>query len=1480
MLTTSSSTHPKEQGAHASDAPVTTITGTGQDTVDINWAASDQVTATKTANGSVNFTDVQTGRQVIVRNAADVVVGDRTYDVATGSWTALPASDQTAPTAALSAAPLSAATVGVASGAAPSTAPLTIDGVTTWAVEQTDAAVVSVTGTGKDIVDINWGDSSWFTVTKEANGSLDFTDIHGTGHQVIVSDVAGVIINGEEYDVATGTWSALAQGALAVSPLAPPVGAAPSTAPQTASDGVTTWTVESTDAAVVAITGTGQDIVDINWGDASWFTVTKEADGSLDFTDIHGTGHQVIVSDVAAVVFGGEEYDIATNNWAALPPTEPTGPSTPPEVKTWTVESSDAAIVTITGTGQDIVDIDWGDSTWFTVTPQANGSLDFTDVHGTGHQVIVNDVAEVVFGGEEYNVATGTWTALAPTEPTTPSLPSTGAAPSTAPQTASDGVTTWTVEQTDAAVVAITGTGQDIVDIDWGDSTWFTVAKEANGSLDITDIHGTGHQVVVSDVAEVVFGSEEYNVAAGSWSSLASSGQTSSSGSSSSGSSSSGSSSTPPAGVAPSTAPQTSGDGITTWTVESTDAAIVSITGTGQDIVNIDWGESTWFTVAKEADGSLDFTDDHGTGHQIIVSDVAEVIVGSQEYNVATGSWGTAPPTLPPSIDTPSVPQPSGASQVVGLTLQNPGTTAIAARYITFGEQFTEGQVPASGALIVIINGQQFAVQMDVKTRYADGSVQSAVLTMQQPALAAGESLNAMLALGTASTASAVDIGTLTDANYNVDVALTLHNADGSTTALSYDAAALLQAALKAGTVSYWLKGPEATEVTFNVAVQSSMYLTFDVTLYADGSTHTDVEFNNDIAMSASGGTMTYDVAITQNGAAVLQQNDVTQYQYQTWHEDVWSNGAQQVNIVNDVAALERTGLVQNYDLTLGVAANDVSYEVSTLGGPTYGILGSGGITQYMPETGLRPDIGPLPEWDVIALMTQNAGAQAYAQAQADASGSIPWHFVDGATGDVITMTDYPDLWTDSRAGPQYGGTPLTQEISGDTGWSYEFDHAPDVAYLQYLQTGDTYYLEQLNAEASAIPLAYNPAYRDGAEGVFATTDQVRGIAWNLRTLVEAATANPDGSADKAYFTQLVDNNLNALLAFTQTAQEGQLTGWFPGTNGDGTIMAPWQQNYVVTSLAFAAENGFSVATPLLQWETNFIAGEFLNGANGLSPWDGADYDFKVVDPSTGQLYQTWSDVYQASSQIAGDTNADPGSWPSIDYIAMARAALADLVTTTGSTEALQAFGWVSANDGGTGFQTYLENNPTYDIAPRLSDGNLLTQNNIFIYDDAKNLTITAPGGNSDQLVYETGSGNVTLQGGNGINILFGGSGVTMLNGGSNGDYLYAGTGTTTIYGGAGDNFMQSGCPTAYTAGATTFMLNPADIANDTISGFRIGTDHLQIAGDAPGSATLSALIAGATPTSSGGSMLQLNNAHDVTLLGITTSQLSQSMFA
>ena len=798
-----------------------------------------------------------------------------------------------------------------------------------------------------------------------------------------------------------------------------------------------------------------------------------------------------------------------------------------------------------------------------------------------------------------------------------------------------------------------------------------------------------------------------------------------------------------------------------------------------------------------------------------------EAIQGSAIWTVPFTVAAPAPPPPPPPpvvtpvttgplVLAPAIPQPSAPGDVVGLVLQNNQSSVLASREITFGQEFAAGQVAAGSKLVAIVNGATIPVQMDVKTTNPDGSVAMAVLTMQQPALAAASSTNVMLRSATAPSAPPVDLTRLATAGYSVVVDLALHNASGGTTAVHIDVGQALAAALRTSAVSYWLQGPQATEARIDIPVSGSLHLTADITAYADGTTSTDLQFNNDLAMTANGGAVTYDATIRQNGTVAFAQSNITQYQYQTWHQQVWSNGAPQVNVQHDVLALEKTGAIQAYDLTTGVAASVINHEAIATTGSGFGVLGNAGITEYMPMTGARADIGATTQANATWLLTQNQTAAQYALAQADAAGSVPWHFFDPTTGTYLNVANYPKLWTDPAA-VRLGFTALTQAMptAAQTGWTPDLAHEPDLDYVAYLMTGNRYYLDQLNAEASYDIISTGPNGRLKGQGIVADgADQVRAQAWNLREIVEAASANPVGSAEKAYFTNIMNANFTFLLGEATTANQGQASGWIPGNaNGSGEICT-------VDAGLFCHDGGPRRRTGCRRRQATPALGNQLScraiprRGPGIRPASrhrlpaqrlrprfqreqrlsdlGADREDHVVKRRRQQRVGKRFELDQRGRQLR------------LTGACLARRRHHGHRLSRGDGCIWLDHGY--ATQAGTAYQQLT---PAFDIAPRLPDGQFLTSDHIIVSSD----TIAAhlQGSNADQLIYETGSGNVTITGGTGINLLFAGSGNDTLLGGPNRDYLFGGSGTDILSAGAGNNYLEPG------TGAAKLLLAAAD---------------------------------------------------------------------
>ncbi len=129
-----------------------------------------------------------------------------------------------------------------------------------------------------------------------------------------------------------------------------------------------------------------------------------------------------------------------------------------------------------------------------------------------------------------------------------------------------------------------------------------------------------------------------------------------------------------------------------------------------------------------------------------------------------------------------------------------------------------------------------------------------------------------------------------------------------------------------------------------------------------------------------------------------------------------------------------------------------------------------------MPGTGGRQDIATQPNWVAQWVLSQDSTAETVMMANADASGSIPWHFVDENTDTLISREDYPYFWqspnTSGSPQPTNGGP--TYGADGNP-WATDTAHMPDLNYVPYLTTGSHYQLKLLQAATTYAITSTNP---------------------------------------------------------------------------------------------------------------------------------------------------------------------------------------------------------------------------------------------------------------------------------------------------------------------------------------------------------------------------------------------------------------------
>ena len=648
-------------------------------------------------------------------------------------------------------------------------------------------------------------------------------------------------------------------------------------------------------------------------------------------------------------------------------------------------------------------------------------------------------------------------------------------------------------------------------------------------------------------------------------------------------------------------------------------------------------------------------------------------------------------------------------SSIVSLFYENAGKAGLASGYSSFGKVFAEREVNANQSLTASIGGQVVSVQMDVKTTHADGSVKMAVITMARPQLAAGESVQVQLAPNAGAPAAPLDFIAGLD-NHQFQVAL-----EGAPGATRIDVLAALKASVAAGDASFWQSGPLATQARVEIPLDGSQRLVFDVTIFADGGMNVDAQFNNDVAMAASGGRASYSVTVMMNGAQAGQFN-LDQDQYQNWHQAFSSNGTNGgqglgapdggwLNLRHDIAHLASTGAVASYDLTRGVDPALLDAWMAATTQPGWNApLAVNGIEQYMPTGGGRPDIGFTTAANTAWLMTQDPRAAAFALGQAAAASGVPWNLRDEANGTWLGTDAYPQLWTDGRGGvgtpgnPQSGG--LVQQIESSKGWTLASSHQPDLSFVPYLLTGERWMLDNLQAQASWNIMSHWPHIREGEADLLVQGNQVRSAAWALRQIDAAAWASPDGSLEKAAFTEASEANWSWLVQQIPlwTEQQGEAHGWLPGEYGIPGAMAPWQQDYFASTVIAAASRGNADAMTFLKWQENFLVGRFTNAAQGFDEHDGAAYLMAISDPQTGALYKTWAQI-GAQMDARGMSNNEGWDQSQGDYAQLALATLAGIARVTGSDAAAQAYADLLAGSPPFTSDAAFYRDPTYGIA-------------------------------------------------------------------------------------------------------------------------------------------------------------------------------------
>lgn len=458
---------------------------------------------------------------------------------------------------------------------------------------------------------------------------------------------------------------------------------------------------------------------------------------------------------------------------------------------------------------------------------------------------------------------------------------------------------------------------------------------------------------------------------------------------------------------------------------------------------------------------------------------------------------------------------------------------------LQIGRAFLPGEIAADPG--VSIAGSTIPSQAEVTMRYPDGSAKFAVISTILPTIAAGGTVQ----LAFSSTTSSATTTTISDLlalfpEFDAKINLTQTGVTKTVSARTM---------LLGGHAMWLARGPLRYELLVADHVGRSYDLGFDAyrplrpvfhVAFWPSLGKVRVRFVMENPNLDALEQVAYDVTLTTGKttpSTVYSKAGVTHWFGSRWSKVFWIGGTpeQKVNVDSDLAHLAATKFIPNYDPTNIPAASYMDYQWTYWQTRPQDLYDEGYWTRYMPTTGGRGEIGPMPALTEIWLSTGDWRMREIALKSADLAGAWPLHFREhnaaaffdrahtvSAAGKPLSLVVHPELWFPTNNGVYENMIPGAQR---DVNWVADGAHQPDPFSVPYLLTGDSYYLESMQLWAATQTFAYGPGiYGRGKSGYGAIQDQVRGNGWVLRNRALTSALSPDGSPEKLYFAQLMDD--------------------------------------------------------------------------------------------------------------------------------------------------------------------------------------------------------------------------------------------------------------------------------------------------------------------------------------------------------------------
>jgi hypothetical protein len=427
-----------------------------------------------------------------------------------------------------------------------------------------------------------------------------------------------------------------------------------------------------------------------------------------------------------------------------------------------------------------------------------------------------------------------------------------------------------------------------------------------------------------------------------------------------------------------------------------------------------------------------------------------------------------------------------------------------------------------------------------------------------------------------------------------------------------------------------------------------------------------------DTAVGAEAFNMGEYVATIWDGDTQLCAIDVpAHYWYSRWR---WQSAPRP--IVATIEELQAEGLLPRFDASL--ATTRPLSPARVYSAP----MDLAGLTAYVPSTGERDEIGLFTEAQA-EFLRGDASADSLL-AQAEASGTFPWHFRNETGGGVFDVNTHPSATLYGPTIP-WIATPVTLDVA----------HTPALCYVAYLLTGDVYFLEEQHFASTYDIISSPPQSREK----FSIGKAVRACAWQTRGLARCARVTPEAGCDwiqpRAYWQDWLDRERNWMLTtfvdptappYTELPYAvfhclADATG-SPATSTlpFGSYTSPWMEDFEAAVLGHVVQMGHEDWREILDWKIQHSIARTSN-TSGWWPAKPSPYTMAMREADKAPYVADWGECWALNQRLQPDYMAcdDPLVIPAADgltYASYTMSALA-IAATLGCVGAADCNAWL-----------------------------------------------------------------------------------------------------------------------------------------------------------------------------------------------------------